>query len=777
MAEHHSKLWNAILNNASLDEIKSIIDAGADINETDYKGYNVLTYAVLQNKNPAVIKYLINKGLSVNQMTKEDLSLAHFAAKNPCPEIMETLIEQGVAFDKEDSNYKKTPLSVAALIGSREVCEVLIKAGSNLEKRDREGKTPLLLSTMNPDPNVFRFLLKSGAKSKAVDNNRTGILINSLLFSKLELVKEIIAFVDPKLTSLPFYSEVSAINEVTHGAYLKIITDKSKYRLSKQPCEFYAASNPDIRVLKYLESRGCNISASKNEKINLLTLALRYNSNPKVINYLLSKGFIIRNNSFLVENLRENPFIEMWKKALNLGLPKHYIDENGNSLLMTVLLHNDNPNSEILELLCDQEIVNAKDKFGLTACHFAAMKDNPIYLDILLKAGAKIDEKNNDGITPLMGACMKNPNPFIIDYLIQNKADINERNAFGYDALLSSVSNPNPDISKYLISLGADIHTKDREGENLLMKALKIGSYPEVISFYLSLGLDINEKDNSGNTAIIYAAAYNPYVEVFQLLLKSGANLKTVTDKKEDLLIFAARNNPNYEIIIYLLQNGLKINSSTLDGETPLLAAARNSNINIIKTIIKNGANIRTYDKKQMNALFVASNYNDNPKIVEYLLDNGFNINETNEFGNSAVLYAAGNSNINVIKTLVARGADLNSTNNSGSTTLMMASTSPNYMEMAKFLIENGVDVNARTADNVTALMYAASVLTDPAYIDLLVTAGADVFAEDDNGYTAYKIAEECNPNPAVAATIKKYSLMQTTVNTPFGIPSNININ
>ena len=43
---------------------------------------------------------------------------------------------------------------------------------------------------------------------------------------------------------------------------------------------------------------------------------------------------------------------------------------------------------------------------------WAAMSNpNPAIITTLLENGAKVDDRNNDGLTPLMWAAMGNPNP------------------------------------------------------------------------------------------------------------------------------------------------------------------------------------------------------------------------------------------------------------------------------------------------------------------------------------------------------------------------------
>ncbi len=174
-----------------------------------------------------------------------------------------------------------------------------------------------------------------------------------------------------------------------------------------------------------------------------------------------------------------------------------------------------------------------------------------------------------------------------------------------------------------------------------------------------------------------------------------------------------------------------------------------------------------------------AAGWNENPIFIEYLLNNGFSINDRDSSGNTPVIYAAQNCNINIIKMLVEKGADPTKANDLGITPLFLCSNGVlgNNIEMARYLIEKGVDVNAKTDEGRTALMQAACNITDTEYIEVLIAAGADVYAETNNGYNAYKVAIENNPNPAVAETIKKYMTMASFKETSFNIPSKGDLN
>ncbi|MBU4320334.1 MAG: ankyrin repeat domain-containing protein [Nitrospinae bacterium] len=88
---------------------------------------------------------------------------------------------------------------------------------------------------------------------------------------------------------------------------------------------------------------------------------------------------------------------------------------------------------------------------------------------------------------------------------------------------------------------------------------------------------------------------------------------------------------------------------------------------------------------------------------------------------------AAKRGDINAVKELLNQGADVNEKNDSGNTALMSAALE-GHPEAVKFLIEKGADVNAKNNRGWTPLFYAAAFgKTDTA--KLLIGKGADIDA------------------------------------------------
>lgn len=150
-----------------------------------------------------------------------------------------------------------------------------------------------------------------------------------------------------------------------------------------------------------------------------------------------------------------------------------------------------------LQLAMANELYKAAKILG-KICPKPSLYDSPMILalsEILinyLEAGADVEEKNEDGDTPLVEAIRR------------GSFQDNSTSAF------------------LLIEHGANIHVVSSSGWTLLHQAAMFGRYEGIfplIEFLLEQGLDINARDHSGNTPLDIAIGFNvpsQFIEFFQ---------------------------------------------------------------------------------------------------------------------------------------------------------------------------------------------------------------------------------------------------------------------
>jgi ankyrin repeat protein len=225
--------------------------------------------------------------------------------------------------------------------------------------------------------------------------------------------------------------------------------------------------------------------------------------------------------------------------------------------------------------------LNAKTRFwtfeeALTPLHVAVYYRRVKSIKELVKLGAKIDAKDENGDTPLMYAV--------------NHGDIK--------------------IACLLLELGADVNLHNRNGKTAIDGAAIIGDL-QLVKMLLAHGAEPNhEIKGKRATPIVYAACSNN-LEVLKLLLEKGASVKNYfgCDREAYTLgppLNAATLNGNSEFVRLLIENGADPNATDENGFTSVMMAIRGKEIEILEMLIRAGADLNAKDAQGRTALSIA---------------------------------------------------------------------------------------------------------------------------------------------------------------------------
>lgn len=205
-----------------------------------------------------------------------------------------------------------------------------------------------------------------------------------------------------------------------------------------------------------------------------------------------------------------------------------------------------------------------------------------------------------------------------------------------------------------------------------------------------------------------------------------------------------------------LLENRADINSTDNRGRTALYIAALNGKSNVVSYLLELGAdpNNGASWKGNQRPLHVAA-MNDHVSIILDLLRHGAKINGCTSAGETALHYAAWNGRSLAVKLLLEEGANPNAKDIYGYSSLHFRFTPQevngsslrvipsNFREVAELLVSAGADINApaKISKGYTPLM-AACAVAPIEVVDYLLSKGANVEAKTDTGATAFSIAQ-----------------------------------
>src|SRR5262245_15474047 len=373
----------------------------------------------------------------------------------------------------------------------------------------------------------------------------------------------------------------------------------------------------------------------------------------------------------------------------------------------------------VRSLLKSKADVNAPQRDGMTALHWAAYQDDTETGQLLLDAGATVKAENRYGVTPLSLACQNGNTVFV-------------------EALLSA---------------GADPDSTLRGGETALMTAARTGK-TEPVKALLSAGAKVDLKEQHGQTALMWAASEG-HSAVVELLIEAGADFRTpLPDSGFTPMFFAARDG-HLNVVRALLKAGIDVNATMQPSKTsgkgprkgmsPLILAVENGHFELAEALLDAGADPND-QRSGFTALHTLS-WVRKPNRGD------------GDDGDPAPIGSGSLSSLQFVRKLVQHGADVNArlktgksgrglVSRVGATPFLLAAVTDDAALM-RLLVELGADPLLGNVDQCTPLMAAAGVGTiapleeagtEPEALEavqLVLDLGADINAVDANGETA----------------------------------------
>lgn len=160
----------------------------------------------------------------------------------------------------------------------------------------------------------------------------------------------------------------------------------------------------------------------------------------------------------------------------------------------------------------------------------------------------------------------------------------------------------------------------------------------------------INARNTAGLSAVL-EATYRGRNEIAKLLIDRGARLD----------IFEAAATGTQDRLEQLLHvDRTSVNSCSADGWTPLHLAVFFSRLNIVRVLLKSGADVNAISKsgERLSPLHSALANPNNAAIAEILLDAGSDPNAIQEQGYTPLHYAAYNGLEKVVRILLNRSVE-----------------------------------------------------------------------------------------------------------------------
>ena len=187
--------------------------------------------------------------------------------------------------------------------------------------------------------------------------------------------------------------------------------------------------------------------------------------------------------------------------------------------------------------------------------------------------------------------------------------------------LITAIMYQELDKAKELIEKGVDVNYQDKTyGSTPLILACQY-NFVDMAKFIIEKGADVNLPAKNGYTPLIAAAGVSE--ELTKLLLSKGADVKLKSEDGTSALTTSITGvlmeRVTTAVAKMLLEKGADINESSIkgraEGYTVLMMAARNKAPELVKFLVKEGADLNLKAKDGHTALSLAEKKEDKEMV------------------------------------------------------------------------------------------------------------------------------------------------------------------
>jgi len=242
----------------------------------------------------------------------------------------------------------------------------------------------------------------------------------------------------------------------------------------------------------------------------------------------------------------------------------------------------------------------------LTPLMFAAREDALDSAKLLAGAGADLNAQGGDGKDALSIALFDGSYD-VAEFLIDSHANVNQKDAQRFTPLFWAVDRRNMETAPNFPWMVT------RDPFPLVKKLLDAGADPNAVINSTPRG-----RMREGSPRLVYAtaimrAAFSGDIELVKLLLAHGADPHIISSDRETTLMAACgtgfingyhRARPpaeRLEVVKLLVSLGEDVNAADSYGITPLMVAANLGDLNVVKFLVENGADLNAHDLGKKN--------------------------------------------------------------------------------------------------------------------------------------------------------------------------------
>lgn len=580
------------MESMTLDELKARLEQG-------YHGsyLTLLTVAIARGVKNEIIEFLLSQIEDVNQVNSLNISPLMYAVKfgGQRKDLIELLLAQGANVQQRDEEGNSIlDLAIKQAV-PLESLVMLVKKNKDINLRNSEGKTPLQIALQQGlGLEYIQLLINSGADLTVNDSHGNNALVYAVRYCQK---REIVEYLLGRTSEVPMNIDLSEISQDFSRVDLLTVA---------------ACINSNVDIVEALLNWGLRPSTNTRTRRSALSYVAQYCHSPEIVQL----------------------FLDYDPDML------YYADELGMTPLMYAAKYNEE--LAILEML----ILNAPSEIEITNLQ----GDNAFFMAIR-------EPKMSVEKVRLMAKY------FPINKIVGNRS------------ALSVAVESNPGLIPELFALGADPQVRLPHHEPLVYDMIR-QHMPMTLIFNV---LESETAGANGYDAIRVAQLLldNDYLygEIWRdfLHMHHQSLLKKERKSLHDILFQAIKNPAAYNVVLELLNLGLSVNSVNKNGDSLLMKAIRSGSLIVVHELLENGADVNYRSPSGETPLLCALETN-NEEMIRALIDGHVDMEAACGDEISALAYAIRHASEDIALQVFHAGGNINH----------LASRSSTYVDLMK---------------------------------------------------------------------------------------------
>lgn len=710
--------------------IKFLIDKGADVNAKDKYGHTVLMFAIGRNirgTKLSIVKLLIEAGSDIHERDDQGMSIL-MNVSGKISISFNRFFDIGLCVYNSPTSSRRQSLYRQRTLGTAvcniptyfrytgnceniEIAKILIELGADVNAKDKVGRTPLIFATEyydNESNDIIKLLIESGADVNCKDDTGLTPLMYATKEHRVGIAKLLIESgadiqaKDKNGWTVYRYAETYHTTGVKN-LLVQIENKLEKNKLSKM---YEAAVKNDVETVRKLIDAGADINATDNYGWTPLSLAIK-NDSSDVERLLIGAGADLLSGFSVWLTTKEH---------------KTYSTANQYAYFVRTVREYYLENKKTISAKTEIELINdIVQSYGLgyeifkNYGHSSARSALKAYLRFCEDRTSYKSASKREQFLKKTTSKFTSPSLRKLKKTLNNLTEEQRKALFGSLGLKKSVENQNTP-SKAIQDYKTDISLKEDIGP--FFKSAEAND-TQKLQEILQSGIDINAKDNYGWTALMRAASKNA-VETSRILIDAGADINAIDNCGWTALMDAV-DTKSVDIVKQLIDAGAELEIKNNEGKTAIMLA-RGSIADTISILLKDAGAEQLSQEPYISpsAQIKEPEFSQNEEINKFVVSptRKYNIPLVSEIHKFAK-----EKNIKVLLDIIQPDANIDISDIFGWTALMYAARE-NATDIAKLLINSGADINNRNKNSKTALDIARANKSEDV-MKLLLDSGA----------------------------------------------------